>query len=193
MTTFQRYIGHLKTISKHKWYVMLACFRCGLIWQGFMHDWSKYSPVEFFRGVKFFQGTSTPIGAEKNAIGYSFAWQHHKGRNKHHWEYWIDFRNGDLLIIRMPPKYLAEMICDIVSASRVYNNGFSIGALRKWYDGERIRMYLHPDTESYVKMMMEQVESEEELFKWISVERIRWHYINSDFPAPLRIKIKREE
>lgn len=31
------------------------------------------------------------INAEREEKGYSSAWLHHKGRNKHHYEYWIDY------------------------------------------------------------------------------------------------------
>ena len=53
----------------------------------------------------------------------SKSWMHHKGRNKHHFEYWIDYGiNCDTIIkgVPMPRRYVAEMIMDRISASRVY-------------------------------------------------------------------------
>ena len=85
-----KYIKHFITITKHKFYVMKFCFKCGLYKHGLLHDLSKYGKTEFFSSAKYFQGTSSPIDAEKNEKGYSLAWQHHKGHNPHHWEYWID-------------------------------------------------------------------------------------------------------
>ena len=85
-----RFWGHLKTITLHKLRVTRLCFKMGLIKQGLLHDLSKYSPVEFWAGVRYFQGYRSPIDAEKEAKGYSEGWLHHKGHNKHHWEYWID-------------------------------------------------------------------------------------------------------
>ena len=85
-----RFWGHLKTITLHKLRVTRLCFKMGLIKQGLLHDLSKYSPVEFWAGVRYFQGNRSPIDAEKEAKGYSEGWLHHKGHNKHHWEYWID-------------------------------------------------------------------------------------------------------
>ena len=84
-------INHLKTINKHKYYVTMLCFKCGLYKQGLLHDLSKYSPTELKTGAKYWVGTRSPNSIERETIGYSTAWLHHKGRNKHHWEYWIDF------------------------------------------------------------------------------------------------------
>ncbi len=50
--TIHNFFGHLKTINRHKMLVMKYCFRCGMIRQGLLHDLSKYSPTEFFAGVK---------------------------------------------------------------------------------------------------------------------------------------------
>lgn len=120
--------NHLKVITKHKKLVTLECWKRGLIFQGLVHDLSKYSFTEFFASARYFQGTSTPIAAEKAAKGYSLAWLHHKGRNKHHWEYWTDFINGEIKAFPIPDKYLTEMVCDMIAASKVYgkteyNNG----------------------------------------------------------------------
>ena len=82
---------HFLTITKHKCEVMKNCFAVGLYRQGLLHDLSKYSWEEFATGVKYYQGNRSPNAAEKEEKGYSAAWLHHKGRNKHHFEYWIDF------------------------------------------------------------------------------------------------------
>ena len=55
-----KFWGHLKTITHHRHLVMRGCFRMGLIWQGLTHDLSKYSPTEFFAGVRYFQGSRSP-------------------------------------------------------------------------------------------------------------------------------------
>ena len=89
------FIGHFKTITRHKILVAKGCFKLGLYYQGIMHDMSKYSPTEFLVGVKYYQGTASPNNAEREEKGYSGAWLHHKGRNKHHLEYWIDYARGD--------------------------------------------------------------------------------------------------
>lgn len=121
--TWIKYWNHFKTITKHKLYVGLFCIKCGYIWRGITHDLSKYSMVEFGTSARYFQGDKSPIDAEKTATGYSIAWQHHKGHNPHHWEYWIDnvgtYSNTPLPI---PHKYIIEMICDWLGAGIVYSN-----------------------------------------------------------------------
>ena len=120
-----KFWGHLKTITHHRHLVMRGCFRMGLIWQGLTHDLSKYSPTEFLAGVRYYQGDRSPNTAEREANGYSLAWMHHKGRNRHHFEYWIDYcrrEDGTIYIggCKMPKKYVAEMFCDRIAACRVY-------------------------------------------------------------------------
>lgn len=119
-------IKHLKTINEHRNEVRKGCFRLGLYYQGLTHDLSKYSPSEFIVGAKYYQGFRSPNNAEREEKGYSAAWLHHKGRNKHHYEYWIDYSahgGGAFIPARMPNKYLAEMYADRVAASKIYNKG----------------------------------------------------------------------
>ena len=84
MNKWQRFWGHLRTISKHRRAVRKLCFKCGLYWQGLTHDLSKYSPTEFWRGVKYYTGKASPHVGERAEYGYSEAWLHHHNRNKHH-------------------------------------------------------------------------------------------------------------
>ena len=102
---------------------MKYCFRMGLIRQGLAHDLSKYSPTEFCAGARYWQGDRSPNNAEREAIGISYAWLHHKGRNRHHFEYWIDYDlEADTLLggMPIPRRYVAEMIADRIGASSVY-------------------------------------------------------------------------
>lgn len=125
MSFLRRLFGHFKTITTHKFYVAQGCFKLGLYYQGIVHDLSKYSPSEFIVGVKFFDGHRSPNAIERaTSGGLSTAWLHHKGRNKHHFEYWIDYSNLPGRLVygnRMPIKYLAEMVCDRRAACRTYN------------------------------------------------------------------------
>ena len=114
---------HFKTITYHKYLVCKGCFKVGLYRQGLLHDMSKYSPSEFLVGARYFQGDRSPNNAEREAIGYSSAWLHHKGRNKHHYEYWCDYSSrvpGGILTVPMPDRYIAEMFMDRVAACKVY-------------------------------------------------------------------------
>ncbi|MDD3185346.1 MAG: DUF5662 family protein [Anaerostipes sp.] len=117
--------GHFKTITKHKILVAKGCFRLGLYYQGIMHDMSKYSPVEFIPGIKYYKGTESPNNTERKKYGVSMAWLHHKGRNKHHFEYWLDYSldrsNIGYVGMKIPKCYMAEMFVDRVSAGKIYN------------------------------------------------------------------------
>ena len=77
-------LQHLQTINHHKYLVMKECFEVGLYKQGLLHDMSKYSPTEFIESSKYYTGKHSPISEAKRENGYSKAWLHHKGRNKHH-------------------------------------------------------------------------------------------------------------
>ena len=115
-----KFFKHLHLINKHKWYVFKLCLKAGIPFRGLVHDLSKYSPTEFFESVKYFNGNHSPIVESKKENGYSKAWLHHKGRNKHHFEYWIDLNAPDKTPI-IPYKYTAEMICDKIAAGLIYS------------------------------------------------------------------------
>lgn len=118
---FKKIIGHFKTICIHKWWVFYYCCKFGIPWRGFMHDWSKFHPTEFFESVKFYNGTESPIPIAKKEQGFSLAWQHHKGHNPHHYEYWTDKYDINTTAIPMPYEYVMEMIADWFAAGRTYN------------------------------------------------------------------------
>ena len=117
------FYGHLTTVLKHRHMVMLHCFKAGIIKRGLLHDLSKFSPTEFIPGVLYFQGNRSPNEQERETIGYSRAWMHHKGRNRHHYEYWTDYcpETATLDPVRMPDIFIFEMFCDRVAASKIYN------------------------------------------------------------------------
>ena len=113
---------HFKTVCKHKAFVYRECKACGIWWQGVIHDLSKFSLTEFVPSAKHFQGDKSPIEAEKAKVGYSIAWLHHKGMNKHHWEWWTDFdKNGQIIANKIPKKYVIEMVCDWIGAGKAYS------------------------------------------------------------------------
>ena len=113
---------HFKTITRHRHGVIKNCYKAGILWQGLRHDLSKYSPEEFLKGCKYYQGTRSPHEAEREEYGFSYGWMHHKGRNKHHFEYWTDYdlRTKLMTPVKMPLKYVKEMFCDRVAASKIY-------------------------------------------------------------------------
>ena len=113
-----KYVKYFKTICVHKWYVFLECCKLGIIWQGITHDMSKFSLSEFIASAKYYNG-------DGNNAEYQQAWLHHKGYNKHHWEYWVDWDsfNGEYILTEIPLKYMKEMYADLVGASKAYNKG----------------------------------------------------------------------
>ncbi|MCD8308537.1 MAG: DUF5662 family protein [Clostridia bacterium] len=113
-------IKHLRTVNHHRREVRKLCFKAGLYKRGLLHDLSKYSPTEFIPGAKFYLGDKSPQVAERKYMGYSAAWLHHKGRNKHHFEYWRDVCDGRNICVKMPAVYFGEMICDRVAACKIY-------------------------------------------------------------------------
>lgn len=153
--------GHFKTITKHHNMVMAYCFKAGLYRQGLCHDLSKYSPTEFAAGARYYQGTRSPNNKEREENGCSLAWLHHKGRNRHHFEYWIDYTDDSynehfLEGIQMPRRYVAEMIFDRVSASRVYNGDDykDSDPLDYYLKGSERAWFIHDETKHQMQMLL---------------------------------------
>lgn len=159
-----KYIKHFITITKHKYYVGKFCFKCGFYKRGLLHDLSKYGKTEFCSSAKYFQGNRSPIDAEKEAIGYSLAWQHHKGHNPHHWEYWIDnigtYKNTPC---KIPYEYVVEMICDWLGAGIVYSKqkvDFNKPYCEplKYYNEHKHERILHEDTQWLIEFYLKMIE-----------------------------------
>lgn len=167
--------GHLHTVNAHRRLVRKYCFKLGIYRQGLMHDLSKYSPSEFIPGVKYYQdGHRSPNNAQREDEGVSKAWLHHKGRNKHHFEYWIDYDvDGSRTVLagmKMPVKYVAEMFCDRIAASRIYNK-------EKYKDSDPLDYYIkglghyiiHPETDALLHKLLQMLadKGEEYTFEYI--------------------------
>lgn len=156
MNQWQKIRGHLKTINAHKRKVMELCFRCGLIKQGLKHDLSKYSPTELKTGFKYYQGFRSPIDAQKeDNNGVSVSWLHHKGRNMHHWEFWLDGGKQGIHPVPMPFNYVAEMFCDRVAASMIYQKDkYTDDSAWNFYLHGRPNMMLHPQTKEQLEFLL---------------------------------------
>lgn len=168
---------HFITITKHRHLVMKYCFKLGIPWQGLKHDLSKYSRVEFFNGAKFFQGTRSPNDREREVKGYSEAWMHHKGKNKHHYEYWVDVNpvTKEYEAVPMPIRYLKEMLADRVAASRIYKG-------KNYTDGSAYEYFI---THLGIKRMHK--ESVDLMTQWLFMlknkgEKETFKYIRKNFP-----------
>lgn len=155
MNTLEKIHGHLSTINQHKMRVMDLCFRCGLYGQGLRHDLSKYSPTELKTGFRYYQGFRSPIDAQKEAEGFSYSWLHHKGRNPHHWEFWIDNGPKGVRAQPMPFNYVVEMFCDRVAASQIYlKDKYTDASPYRYYMDHHKTMLIAPKTEREILYLL---------------------------------------
>ncbi|MBQ9958817.1 MAG: catalase [Oscillospiraceae bacterium] len=164
-------IRHFITITKHRHAVMRHCFKAGIPWRGLLHDLSKYSPAEFIPGARYYQGNKSPQVEERRVHGYSAAWLHHKGRNKHHFEYWSDYVAGvGVAPIEMPKQYLIEMFCDRVAACKIYQrDSYKEDAALRYYENAKKHYVMHPNTAAELEklLVMLSEEGEERTFSYI--------------------------
>ncbi len=170
--TLKKTWGHLKTVMHHRCLVMVGCFRVGLYRQGLSHDLSKFSPTEFWTGVRYFQGTRSPNAAEREDKGYSEAWMHHKGRNRHHYEYWTDMNRAtrNYESVPMPRKYLAEMVMDRIAACKTYQGtNYHDGSPLEYFEKSRERELMHPRTRRELGYLLTMLRDrgETETFRYI--------------------------
>ena len=161
-TFLQKTFHHLKTIGEHRSLVRKFCFQCGLYRQGLIHDLSKYSFAELIPSIRYYQGYRSPYTREKELNGYSLGWLHHKGRNKHHWEYWWDKIDGKWQAIKMPQTYVVESICDRIAACKVYQKEHPLTANLF----ERILRYIQKNgEEDTFKRIKELLHQQKDLYK----------------------------
>lgn len=179
---FKNFIGHFNTVNKHRWLVFKFAIKAGIPFRGLVHDLSKYSLEEFFRGVKYYQGTYSPITAEKRDIGYSTAWLHHKGRNKHHWEYWYD-EFADIKAPVVPYKYAVEMACDSLSASKVYNGkNWTPKSQIEYWNRTASKRKLNPKIEAFLTEVFETCGEDgiDKTFKSKKLRKMYDKYVNNE-------------
>ena len=175
--TLPKVMGHLSTVMEHKMLVMKGCFAVGLYAQGILHDMSKFSPVEFLNGCRFYQGGKrSPNNGERDQKGFSEAWMHHKGRNRHHLEYWNDYsQNMDpgtdpVVPVKMPRRFVAEMLMDRIAASKTYlKEQYTEHEPLKYFRRGRSRMLIHPESSRELERMLRILDQrgEKELFRFV--------------------------
>lgn len=176
---FKAFFSHLHTVNRHRRLVRKNCFKVGLYYQGLVHDLSKYSPAEFWVGVKYYQGLRSPNVAERMTEGYSRAWMHHKGRNKHHHEYWTDYsiETGNILeFMEMPKRYFVESLMDRIAACKVYRG-------KTCNDSAALDYLLTRDSEKYMNknnreemirlLTMLSEKGEKEFFRYLKYEYLK--------------------
>ena len=156
---------HFSTITRHRHEVIRLCKKCGILWQGMRHDLSKYSPTEFLEGIRYYQGDRSPNVGAREANGYSKAWMHHQGRNRHHFEYWVDYNSvtKQKEPVQMPVRYVVEMFCDRVAASKIYfDTEYDDGKALYYYRKGRSRLRMHRVTAAQIEKLLVMLESDGE-------------------------------
>ncbi|MBQ7491764.1 MAG: catalase [Clostridia bacterium] len=163
---------HFRTVTRHRRLVIRHCFKAGIGWQGLSHDLSKYSPVEFWNSAVHYQGNRSPNDHEREARGYSLSWLHHKGRNRHHHEYWTDYnmKTHQVEPVKMPLKYVVEMFCDRVAACKTYQGKNYTDAKPLEYFNRGVgKQVMHEETGAFLENLLTMLaqEGEDKTFAWI--------------------------
>lgn len=156
-TIARNFKGHLKTVNGHRKQVLIHCIKAGIPVRGLLHDLSKYTPTEFIPGVMYFQGNRSPNEKEREVDGYSKAWMHHKGRNRHHFEYWTDYnmQTKKLEPVPMPEVFLFEMFCDRVAASKIYNKeNYTENMPLDYYNRVKHSRLIHKETAHKLEFLL---------------------------------------
>lgn len=164
----KQHLKYLSYVVRHKWFVLCACWKRGLYWQGVVHDWSKFLPSEWFPYAAFFYGPKLPewheVSAGQRMAGYPYeltktyrsdqfdlAWLKHQHRSPHHWQHWVLREDsGDTKLLRMPHKYVLEMLSDWDGAGRAITG--KSGGTSAWYAKNRAKILLHWETRTFVDM-----------------------------------------
>lgn len=151
-TEYNIYLKQLKFLLTHKWYVLKAGLFVGGIpvWRLLIHDWSKFTPTEFFRYARY----KYQNGGKKE---WSIGWLHHFHFNGHHPEHWILAWHGNpnfysdigeditkyISVLPMPEVYVREMVADMLATSKEITGNWDIAV---WLNENGPNMRLHEDT-----------------------------------------------
>ncbi len=150
----KRHLKYLLYVLNHKRWVWHFCLRYGLIWRGIKHDWTKFTPGEWFpyAGYDFSKGVVPKVGyahqLDPADLAFNVAWNHHQKANDHHWQYWVLLQDeGGTFALPMPDVCRKEMVADWRGAGRA--QGFP--DTLDWYTRNKHKMNLHPDTRAWVE------------------------------------------
>ncbi len=181
-------INHLKVIHRHRKHIIKACFKMGIPIQGLLHDLSKYSLTEL-KIYKFYTGALSPHDIARNELGYSPSWYHHRNRNKHHSEYWVDSFEK-MNAVKMPYKYVIEMFCDFMAAGKAYNkDNWTVKTPWDYWENKcRGVRILNPETERlFEKLLWNLHESENEEHFYKTYKKLK-KYLNESYKKGILIK-----
>jgi len=152
-----KHLKYFNYIVHHKWFVLLECIKFGIIWQGIIHDWSKFLPDEWFPYVNYFYGkkqhsTGGAYNPKEGTYEFNKAWLKHQHRNPHHWQYWILIQDEDENSIPLiPDKYKKEMLADWIGAGKAQGYGDNT---KDWYLKNRNKMQFNDETKKWIESQL---------------------------------------
>jgi hypothetical protein len=147
------YLKFLWSLLRHKYFVFRAGMLTGIpLWRLFIHDWTKFLPVEFFRYARNFHGKGTNPAPHTHPLDFSYAWLHHENVNPHHWGHWIA-RTGPHANkpLPMPETYVRELVADCMGAGRAYTGVWDIAP---WLNKNGAAWILHDETLSMLHSVL---------------------------------------
>ena len=154
-----KFFKHLWVVIKHKHNVTKYASKLGIFWTGLFHDMTKFTPTEFGLSVKYFHGKKSPTIIERaDNDNFSYLCVAHTGRNKHHWQYWVDYTRYEMVVNRIPYKHSLEYVADVLSASKVYNPKDFTFMVAYNYFKEHSKTYLmHPATKEFILWCIKEI------------------------------------
>ncbi len=155
--------AYFKYVVRHRWFVMMACWACGLWWRGLVHDWHKLLPSEFFPYAHYFYNADGSKRQVRDKSGYykpydtgdaafDRAWVLHFHRNDHHPQSWISPQeDGSAKCLEMSEGAVIEMFCDWQGAGRAQGVDRWWDVL-PWYEKNKDKLQLSTATRYMVEM-----------------------------------------
>lgn len=97
---------------------------------------------------------------------------HHKGRNKHHYEYWTDLNRQTRRYepVEMPRRYLVEMVMDRRAACMTYQGAaYTSASPLNYFLGSMERERMHPATRRQLEYILTMLRDrgEKETFRYL--------------------------
>jgi hypothetical protein len=120
------------------------------------HDESKDTQAEYDAYDRYFYGSNRTKSVKED---FNYAWLHHIHNNPHHWQYWVltnDDPKEGTVALRMPYRYVVEMICDWWAFSWAKDNLYEVF---DWYDKHKATMKLHDDTRDTVESILNDIKT----------------------------------
>ncbi len=154
----QRQFRYLVYLLRHKWFVFVAGLKVGApLGRLLVHDLSKFRPSEWKPYLGHFYGPRCTCPKDDRCAAclgrkaeFRLASHHHKHRNPHHPEYWVDFKSG--VPMEIPEALIREMVADWAGAGRAIDGKWEVWS---WFDQHRDELRLAPHTTQRVVQLLD--------------------------------------